>query len=125
MLRQFKNLPLSLRIVCWLQFGLSCFSLLGTVQAFAASTPSETLANILGTVLPILVVLGILQRSRFIRKLVLVLTCVGVLFYLLYLLIALITMIREGVLILIPLVISAVTIWGLNAREAKEFFRIA
>ena len=125
MFRQFKNLPLSLRIVCWLQFALSCFSLLGTLQAFAASTPSEILANILGTVLPLLVVLGILQRSRFIRMLVLVLTCVGVVFYLLYLLIAMITMTREGLLIFIPLVISGLTIWGLVSHQAREFFRIA
>ena len=124
MIDKINALPKPLKIVCWLQLILAAISLVLAIVSITESTGSKAISNVINIVLPILVILGIIQASKFIRMFVLILTWVSVLIYG-FLMIAIVATMNLGVIVLIiPLAIGCITIWGLSHREAKEYFGV-
>lgn len=124
MIDKVNALPKPLKVVCWLQLSLVAISAVLTVASITISTGSDAFSNILSIILSVLVVLGILQASKYIRMLVLILTCVGTFFYGFAMVVLLATLNPGGIVMVIPFGIGCLTIWGLNHKEARNYFGI-
>ena len=122
MFSKIATLPTSVKVVVWLNLisgGLSLISGLAMLQSAPASETAKSLGSAL---LAVLVVFGILQRSKAVRMLVLAFAWIGVVLFGF----ALVTTVSfagmVGILFLIPLAVSAVTVWGLRTEDAKVYF---
>jgi len=69
-----------------------------------------------------LVVVGILQKSKVVRVLVLVCAWLATVSYILGLAVAISALGLIGLIVLIPLALSITTIWGLSTAETKAYF---
>ena len=124
MLSKIANLPTSVKVVAWLNLiggGLSLISGLAMLQAGPAS---EIVKSIGSALISFLVVAGLFQRSKTVRMLVLVFAWIGVIICSFALVLVVFFAGIAGVVILIPLAVSAVTVWGLRTEEAKKYFRL-
>ncbi|MEM0967655.1 MAG: hypothetical protein AAGJ81_16020 [Verrucomicrobiota bacterium] len=122
MIKKLKSLPLPLKIVAWLNIVLALWT---GIEALAYSTSipiNETIASGVSVILCCLIVLGILQASKVIRVIVLVLSFLNLAFLSLGFLAALATIGVQAFMVVIPLAINGITVWGLLAAPSKAYF---
>jgi len=124
MFSKINALPGSVRVVVWLNLIGAVLSLIAGIAIMQSGPASEVIKNIVSALISFLVVLGILQRSKTVRMLVLVLAWIAVVLFGFALVVALFAAGLAAVVIVIPLVVSVVTVWGLRTEEAKSYFRI-
>lgn len=125
MIKRIKSLPVPLRVVVWLNIILALWTTVETV-AYSTSNPvNETIASGVSVILCCLIVLGILQASKVIRIIILVLSFLNLAFLSLGFLAALTTIGVQAFVVLIPLAINGVTVWGLLAAPSKAYFEQA
>lgn len=124
MLKKISRLPRSLKVVVWINIILVVVELVQTAFMAAQGHMDDLMTTILSIVLTILIIGGILQKSRFVRKLVLIVTWIGMVLLGFGLVAGLFTIGLPALVILFPLIIYGVTIWGLTTRQAKRYFRI-
>lgn len=124
MIDKINALPKPLKIVCWLQLMLAAITLVSTVYSFTASDGKEAISSVFNIVIPIIAVMGIIQASKLIRMLLLIFTLLGVIGYVYLMILIVSPKDLEGIILIIPLAIACITIWGLSHREAKEYFGV-
>lgn len=124
MISKFSALPGSVRVVVWLNVIGAILSLIAGIAIMQSGRTSEVLKNLISAFASFLVVMGILQRSKLIRMLVLVLAWIAVVLFGFALVFAFFTVGLAAIVITIPLSFSVVTVWGLRTEEAKSYFRI-
>jgi hypothetical protein len=122
MLNQINRLPVSLKVVVWLNLILAGFTLIQAIAALQTAGSNELIAAFLNSAVSVLVAIGILQKSRIIRIIVLVLSWLSVILLGLSFIAALVTAGIKAVIISIPILITAITIWGLSTKEARLYF---
>jgi hypothetical protein len=121
-LKRIGGLPTPLKIVTWLNVILAAINLVQAL-AYVSSVPMSTnIENAFGVLLSILVLIGIIQASRLIRIIVLICSWIAVIMMSLGLVFAFIQIGLQAIMILLPISISAVTIWGLSTQRSKAYF---
>lgn len=123
MIQKYKVLPMSLKVVCWLNLILGTLNLVNFIITIQASTTQTQISNGANIALMFLVVLGILDKSNFIRIIVLVLSWLGLVLGGISSLAAIVSIGLVALLTLIPLIVLGITIWGLSTAEAKAHFQ--
>lgn len=118
-----SRLPGPLKVVVWLNIVAALFAAVSGLATLILAPPVTTLVNFGSAVVSGLIVIGIVQRSKLVRMLVLIFGWLGIVFYSIAFVWALVEIGLIGVMITIPLAISAVTVWGLMATVSKQYFR--
>lgn len=124
MLARISKLPGPLKLVVWINLVGGVIALISGVAEIGSTAGSEVVKGVGSAAISFLIVIGIIQRSRVVRMLVLVLSWLGVVVFGAELVIGLVLGGIAAVMILIPLAISVLTVWGLRAPESKQYFRI-
>lgn len=123
MISRINQLPGPLRAVVWLNVILAFITLVAAI-AVITSAFTDALVNIASAAISILVVAGILQRSKVVRTLVLIFAWLGIVFTGFGAIFALFTIGIIAVMAVIPLGINILTVWGLTAASSRRYFGI-
>ena len=116
------SLPTPLKIVVWLNIAVALISTIESL-AYVTSVPVSTnIGNAFGILISILIVVGIVQASRFIRIFVLICSWIAAITVGIAIPFALMQIGLQALLGLITFAVSVVTIWGLSARRSKAYF---
>lgn len=121
-MQRIGDLPTPLKVVVWLNLILAAISLVQTLAYLSSVSVSTNIENVFSVLISILVVIGIIQASRLIRIIVLVCSWIAVIMMSLGLVLVLTQIGLQAVMILLPMSISAVTIWGLSTQRSKAYF---
>jgi hypothetical protein len=130
-MQKIHNLPKYLKIVLWIQIVCALLIGCGVILYFIEHEKNKSLLRILDVIIPVLAVIGITQKSKFIRMLTLVLSWIAVISSIILIIASLVFLIMDYKWItlfvaLIPyfitLIIFGVTIWGLTRQESKDYF---
>ncbi len=124
MFQHINKLPTSLKVVVWLNLALAAFTAIETIAAIQSTPANSVLTAFLNVAVSVLVAIGIIQRSKLIRIIVLVFSWMWIGLLGLSFVAGLITVGVRAVAILIPICITSVTIWGLSSSDARLYFGI-
>ncbi len=124
MFQHINKLPTSLKVVVWLNLALAAFTAIETIAAIQSTPANSVLTAFLNVAVSVLVAIGIIQRSKLIRIIVLVFSWMWIGLLGLSFVAGLITVGVRAVAILIPICITGVTIWGLSSSDARLYFGI-
>ncbi len=124
MISKFKNTPFPLKAVCVVYLCLGVLQLIGLVFNYGEFAVQNRIVAISYAVFTVLVLLGVMEKSKFIRKLLLVIAWLEVVIP--FLILPFLGMIAglEFFYLAIPFAISVFTIWGFMNRESKHYFGI-
>lgn len=122
LLHIYRELPVELKIVIWLNIIPSAINLVSSLPHLATAASRDQIQIAMDTLLAILIVVGILQASRFIRIMVLVFSWIAVVSAGIGLIPGMLYMGLGSLMLLLPIAISGTTIWGLNTQRAKTHF---
>ncbi len=122
MIKRINALPTSLKVVVWVNLVIGVIGAVQTVASMQVLPLNQTVVNGLNFVCCVLVVLGILQKSRFIRILTLILSWLAVVLLGVSAIIAFFVIGLQVLAVLIPVLVSGATIWGLTTKEANIYF---
>ncbi len=119
-----KDLPSPLKIVAFANIVVIAVSTIMTVLEFSQSTTQDLVVSGVSIFLTILIVLGILEKSKFIRTLALIFSGLATAMGLLSLPFVIASTGIESLWIVYSLAVSVVTIWGLMTKETKLYYGI-
>jgi CBS domain containing-hemolysin-like protein len=117
-----RELPTPLQVVVWLNAALAVVSLLTSLASVSRVPLQMNVQNGFDILLSVLIVIGILQASRLIRIIVLVFSWIAVISCAIAFVFGFVHLGWQTSMLLLPLGISAVTIWGLCERRSKAYF---
>jgi len=122
MIDRINDLPTPLKVVVWLNLVLAAITLIESV-AWTTSVPMATnIENGFSILISVLVVVGIIQASRFIRIFVLICSWITAIMAGIGIPLLFVQLGAQSILLAVPFVVSVVTIWGLCARRSKAYF---
>jgi len=124
MLSQLNRLPGPLKVVAWLNIVPAILALIGGVALLGEPDRTEAWTSIASGIVSLLIVVGIVKRSKFVRILVLVFSWLGVVFYGVAFVASLFTIGLLAIGALIPITIFVLTIWALRHPSSKQYFWI-
>jgi hypothetical protein len=117
-----NDLPTPLKVVVWLNIALGAITLIESL-AYMKNNPTGTnIENGFSVLISVLIVVGIIQASRFIRIFVLICSWISAIMIGIGLPFLLMYAGAQAIMALIPFLVSVVTIWGLSARRSKAYF---
>ncbi len=122
LLQTYQSLPTELKIVIWLNIIPSAINLANSLPYLVTAAARDSLQVGMDVLLAILIVVGILQASRLIRIIVLVFSWIAVVSAFIGLIPGILYMGLHALMLLLPITISGITIWGLNTQRAKTYF---
>jgi len=121
-LDRINDLPTPLKVVVWLNLVLAAVSTVESL-AYMTSVPLSTnIENAFGILISVLIVVGIMQASRFIRIFVLICSWITAIMLGIAIPFALMHIGLQALLGIITFAVSVVTIWGLSANRSKAYF---
>lgn len=124
MLSKLSSLPGPLKAVVWLNIVVALYTAIVGVATLTSEPYSSVLINLGTAVISGLVVIGILQKSRMIRMLILCFAWLGMVVSGVSLVIAVYLNGLFGVVAIMPLGLNVLTVWGLRAASTKVYFGI-
>ena len=124
MRERINALPFPLALVAWLNIVLGLLATIAIVFSLLQGNLIDSAAGLVSIGSALLTVGGILQKSRIVRKVVLILNWLSVPFLLSQMVVALALAPLVGLVLLIPASVVGVTLWGLMSLEAKEYFEV-
>ncbi len=117
-----SSLPGPLKTVVWLNIAIVIIGIIDTL-AYVGKVPlSETLGSGFGILVSVLIIVAIIEASRFVRGFVLICSWITAIVLCLLIPVGLINFGPAAFIGIINLLISAVTIWGLTTRSSKAYF---
>jgi hypothetical protein len=122
LIARINDLPTPLKVVVWLNIVLGAITLIESLAYMSGNPTSANIENGFSVLISVLIVVGIIQASRFIRIFVLICSWISVIMIGIGLPFLLIHAGAQAILALIPFLVSVVTIWGLSARRSKAYF---
>lgn len=124
MLSKISTLPGPLKAVVWLNIVSALLAAIAGLASLTTAPATEVLSNLGSAVIAALVVVGILQKSKLVRMLVLIFSWIGIVLYAIGFVFGLVMAGLIALFALIPLSIAGVTVWGLMAAPSKRYFGI-
>ncbi len=124
MIKTILKLPLPLQVVAWLNFALMVITGITTIGSLQAASRADTIINILSTILYLITVVAILQKSKGVRIFILVFSWINIVLLVPAFLIGLFTIGFAAFFTAIPLLVSGIYVWGLNSKESKYYYGI-
>jgi len=122
MISKINALPGPLKAVVWLNLVIAALAGIGGIATLTSPKLMDAIVSLATAGISILVVLGILQRSKLVRMLILIFGWLGIALYGFSGVIAIFTIGLMAVAVLIPLGVNVLTVWGLMAASSREYF---
>lgn len=122
---RYSDLPLSLKIACWFHAISAAIQLISLLLvSISGISLQDLIIGIVGSGLSVLFILGVLDKSRFIRMVWLVLSGLTFVWLVPSLVMAAYHIGAGALFMMIPISACAFMIWSLMNRKAKGWFGI-
>lgn len=122
---RYSDLPLSLKIVCWFHAISAAFQLVSLlIVSISGINLEDLIIGVVGSGLSVLFILGVLDKSRFIRMVWLVLTGLTIIWLVPSMVMTAYQLGAGALFMMIPISACAFNFWSLMNRKARKWFGV-